>query len=94
MLLEDVSGGIEASALVAHEISLHFLVRVFPSPTNHTFTIVLVVRDLALARVVIGRWSMIPLWRMWRMCPWTFVGFLFGLVGPSGWAYKTLEKEY
>ena len=89
MLLEDVFAGIEASALVALELAAHFLVRVFPSPTNDTPTIVLVVR--ALARVVIGRWSMIPLW---RMCPWTFVGFLFGLVGPSGWAYKTLEKEY
>ena len=86
MLLEDVFAGIEASALVALELAAHFLVRVFPSPTNDTPTIVLAVR--ALARVVIGRWSRIPLW---RMCPLTF---LLGLFGPSGWAYKTLEKEY
>ena len=89
VLLEDVFAGIEASAHAALEIAVHFLVRVFPSPTNDTPTIVLVVR--ALARVVIGRWSRIPLWRMW---PLTFVGFLLGLFGPSGWAYKTLEKEY
>ena len=85
MLLEDVFAGIEASALAALEIAVHFLVRVFPSPTNDTLAV------RALARVVIGRWSRIPLW---RMCPFTFGGFLLGLFGPSGWAYKTLEKEY
>ena len=83
VLLEDVFACIEFSAHVALELALHILVRVFPSPTNDPTTIVLVVRLM-----VIGRWTSIL---FWRMCP---LGFLTGLFGPSGWAYKTLEKEY